>query len=71
MNTQITHEEQFLAFSAIRNHHNGIIILSGKDLFTCNRICDLYAANKKVPDDLYHEFKAIVTEQKTSVKSMI
>ncbi len=62
MNTQITHGEQFLAFSAIRNHYNGIIILSVKDLFTCNRICDLYAANKKVPDDLYHEFKAIVTE---------
>ncbi|WP_138485084.1 hypothetical protein [Dyadobacter bucti] len=61
---QITHEDQFEAFKALKEHGANVLPLSRKDRFTGDRICDIYAAGQEAPDDLYQEFSYIVDKRK-------
>jgi hypothetical protein len=64
MKIEISHEDQFLSFSLIQNHYNGSNVLNKKDLFLCDRICDLYAAKQAIPIELYNEFLTIINNNR-------
>ncbi|WP_026632745.1 hypothetical protein [Dyadobacter alkalitolerans] len=71
MARQITHEDQFQAFKAIKEHHLGLFELSKKDLFTCDTICNIYAADKIATDELYQNFIHIVELRNTEIDQQI
>jgi len=66
MKSSITDEEQYLAFIAIGDLFREVNSLSKKELFVCDQICNLYAADQMMSEELYADFILVLKNQESS-----